>query len=545
MRNIRMSLRAVSRLVGPAAAVLLGALVAAGALGGSPALADRPAVPVLSALEAPAAQPGGRVAGQPVATPAGPYPLEPDTQPAAGGPARGVLPCTNGFINENGTIYPCNSVDLYARVPLTGFPSLPNGASGIWGFTDLDDNREYAIVGLRNATVVVDITNPASPVIIGSILGTQNNWREIKVYQFYNSGASRWDAYAYVSTEAGGGIQIIDMTELPNSISLAGTYSGVNNAHSLLVSNVDPYTGAPNQPGLTPLLIINGSNLGGFRMLSLTNPVNPVEVGAGTGSYAHEVYTHVFTDTRASQCAPNHNPCEVVFNFTGYNGINVVDVTDKANPFLISNYRYPRLGYTHSGWASADGQYLFVDDELDEQSFGTNSVVRTIAIDSLTNLRVTGYYTGPTHAVDHIGFTVGNRFILAHDSRGAVVLDVSTPNAPVEIGVFDSYPENDNAIFAGAWGMYPFYHSGSFVISDRTRGLFVLRLNGAGATPTPTASATLAPTQTATATASATPAAPTPTPTAPPSATPSATPTAGPPASRALLPVVLYNSPVR
>jgi hypothetical protein len=49
--------------------------------------------------------------------------------------------------------YPCNSIDVYNHILLAAFPSNPNGASGIWGYTDLDDNHEYALVGLRNATI--------------------------------------------------------------------------------------------------------------------------------------------------------------------------------------------------------------------------------------------------------------------------------------------------------------------------------------------------------------------------------------------------------
>ena len=39
--------------------------------------------------------------------------------------------------------------------------------SNLWGFVDLDDNREYAVVGVSNATVVIDVTDPENPREVG------------------------------------------------------------------------------------------------------------------------------------------------------------------------------------------------------------------------------------------------------------------------------------------------------------------------------------------------------------------------------------------
>jgi hypothetical protein len=48
-----------------------------------------------------------------------------------------------------------------------------------------------------------------------------------------------------------------------------------------------------------------------------------------------------------------------------------------------------------------------------------------------------------------------------------------------EIGFFDTFPENDNAQFNGAWSTYPYYASGSIIVSDIDRGLFILKKNAA------------------------------------------------------------------
>jgi choice-of-anchor B domain-containing protein len=491
--------------------LLLGLLVAGlaalaiGAAGaGAPAAA--PAAGQPAAGQPAAGQPAARLAADGTPVPED-FPSHKviEEEPVPGAIAT-FEPCVGGFAG----IFPCDGVDLMSNIPLSGFPSSPTSASNLWAYVDLDDNREYAIIGVRNATAVVDVTDPINPVIVGSIAGPSSSWREVKVLQFFNNTTSRWDAYAYVVTDqVGVGVQIIDLSQLPTSISLANTWTGITTAHTVMISNVDWITNVPNQPGLPPILVLNGSNLGGIRLASLTDPVNPVALGAVTGSYAHDTYTHVFTDTRASQCAPGHNPCEVIFNFSGSGGLRIIDVTNKAAPFLITTYVYPQLGYTHSGWISQDNRYIFLDDELDEQNFGHNTRVRTINIDSLVAPIVTNDYYGPTLAIDHQGYTLGNKFYLANYRRGIAVLDVTNPNAPVETGFFDSYPADNNRGFSGAWGVSPYLPSGNILISDINRGLFVVREQASGPTPTPTATVTgtpptATPTRTITPTATAT-----------------------------------------
>lgn len=392
--------------------------------------------------------------------------------------------CVGGFAGE----YPCNGIDFMSRVPLSSFTGSPLSASNLWGYVDLDDNREYAIIGLRNGTGVVDITDPVNPVIVGHIAGVSSQWREVKVYQFWNASASRWDAYAYITTEgSGGGIQIIDLTQLPNSVSLASTWTGVSTSHTDHVSNINYSTNVSNNPNFPPILYISGSNKGGLRFVSLANPTNLTEIGFWTGTYSHDTYAHVFTDARANQCAPGHNPCEVVFSFAGSPGLKIIDVTDKSAPVTLSTFTYPQLGYTHSGWISSDGNHLYLHDELDEQNFGVNGRIYTIDITNLTAPFVSNIHTTGNAAIDHNGYTIGNKFYFSNYTRGIGVLDVTNPNAPVELAFFDTYPANNTATFNGAWGVYPYLPSGNIIISDIQRGLIVVKeQTGGGPTPTPT-----------------------------------------------------------
>ena len=88
------------------------------------------------------------------------------------------ITCTDGKADE----YECSNVDLLAFVPLKDLGSEGDG-SDIWGWTDPETGREYAIVGCEEGTSFVDVTEPCDPKVLG-FLPTHTNssyWRDIKV----------------------------------------------------------------------------------------------------------------------------------------------------------------------------------------------------------------------------------------------------------------------------------------------------------------------------------------------------------------------------
>jgi choice-of-anchor B domain-containing protein len=385
--------------------------------------------------------------------------------------------------------HPCRGVDLMAHVPLADFSSQPAAANDIWGFVDLADEREYALIGLLNGTAVVEVTDPENPREVGIIRGRDAKWRDIKVYQFDDPASGRRRAYAYVTADfpsAPQGLQIIDLSALPGSVSLAATWNGIARAHNVYLANVDYATGVP-LPGFEPILYITGSNQNGGAVLGLdiSNPEAPVPVlspPAGT-QYIHDGTSLVLTDARTAACrsgasppAGGHDPCELFVDFNE-DTLDLWDVTDRAQPLRLSVTPYPGASYTHSGWWSQDKRFIFVQDELDEQDGGLNTTLRTFDISDLTAPVLSGMWSGPTRAIDHNGFTVGDRYYMSNYRRGLTILDVSDPNAPVEDGFFDTFPSpaTDSAAFNGAWGVYPFLPSRTLVVSDIENGLFVLR----------------------------------------------------------------------
>jgi choice-of-anchor B domain-containing protein len=385
--------------------------------------------------------------------------------------------CSNGLAGT----FPCHNIDYLAQVQLQEIPTQPTSASEIWGFVDADDNREYAILGHRNGTAVYDVTVPATPVLVGNIPGNPSLWREVKSLQVAQaSGPHR--AYAYVTTEAvGGGLQIIDLSNLPASISLANTLADFSSSHTLYISNIN-YSTNVALPGRQPFLYIAGANIGGgaYRIYDLSNPVAPVLVTpppAGTG-YMHDSTSMLITDNRTTQCANAHNPCEVLVDFNE-TSVDLWDVTDKAAPVRLSTTSYPTATYVHSGWPTQDNRYIVVHDELDELRRSLNTHIYTLDVGDLRTPSLVTSYIGGNTATDHNGYTIGDRYFVSHYKRGLVIFNVSNPRALVEVGSFDTYlsPSANTAGTDGAWGVYPFLPSGTLLVSDIENGLFLLRRN--------------------------------------------------------------------
>ena len=337
-------------------------------------------------------------------------------------------------------------------------------------------------MGHRNGTVVVDVTVPGTPVIVGNVPGNASLWREVKVYQESTPVGGRRPTYAYISTEApGGGLQIIDLTNLPASVSLANTLSEFSTSHTLYISNVD-YASMTALPGQQAYLYIAGANVAGgaFRIYDLVDPENPALVTpspAGSG-YMHDSTSMLITDNRTTQCANAHNPCEVLVDFNELS-VDLWDVTDKAAPVRLSTTTYPTATYVHSGWPNENNRFIIVHDELDELRRSLNTHIYTLDIGDLRAPNLVTSYLGGTTSTDHNGYTIGNRYYVAHYKRGLVIFDSTTPTALTEIGSFDTYlsPSANSAGTDGVWGVYPFLPSGTLLVSDIENGLFMLAKN--------------------------------------------------------------------
>ncbi|WP_405384963.1 choice-of-anchor B family protein [Maribacter sp. LLG6340-A2] len=369
-----------------------------------------------------------------------------------------AAPCENGMAG----VYPCNGYDFMANISL----ETMNAAFGndIWGWTDAQSGKEYAVMGLDNGTAFVDISDGEQPIYLGKLptATTSSSWRDVKVY----------GDYAYIVAEANNhGVQVFDLKKLrnienpPQIFTEDGNYNGIGNAHNIVIN---PSSGFAYPVGTNRDDAYNG----GVHFLDLQNPVAPVPVGGwGVNGYTHDAqvitYNGPDSNFQGSEIFVGANEDQVV----------IVDITNKNTPVTLATLPYPNIGYTHQGWFTDDQRYFILGDELDEiqQGFNTRTLVFDMA--NLENPILHHTYLGPTSAIDHNGYILGNDFFLANYTAGVRVLDISNIEDRVmtEKAFFDTYPANDNTQFSGVWSVYPYFESGHVIISDIDGGLFIIK----------------------------------------------------------------------
>jgi choice-of-anchor B domain-containing protein len=385
--------------------------------------------------------------------------------------------------------FACKNIALLGRLPLSSLPTSSGAANDIWGHVDLNDMREYAIIGLQRGVAVIDVSAPESPVVVGSISGQATTWRDIKVLQYYDAEQQRFQAYVYSGGDSvTEGLSIIDLGDLPNSIRLITRSSQDRASHNIYISGVD-YTTNTALKDQIPLLHVAGSpNFGGsWRTFDISNPEIPSAAyrnsAASRNDYTHDASSLLITDQRASRdCVlPNASSCNVMLDFNEQE-VRLWQHNDDQQAVELSRVTYPNLEYVHSGWWSENKQFIFVHDELDERQHAINTSLNIFDISDLKAPQLVATWVGPTRATDHNGYVKGNKYYISNYERGVTILDIGNATAPREIGYFDTFGTSDNASFNGVWGVYPFLPSGIILASDIQGGLYILRDDTLGVT---------------------------------------------------------------
>jgi choice-of-anchor B domain-containing protein len=395
-----------------------------------------------------------------------------DTDPGLPAITGGEQRCDTGAVS----VFKCQQVDLLSFLPTRSL-GAPRGImlNDIWGWTDPDTKREYALVGRMDGTAFVDVTDPSHPVYVAQVPLTEgaqpNLWRDIKVYK----------NHAYIVSDGAGphGMQVFDLTRLrdvpdkPATFKPDTVYHGIFSAHNIVINEE---TGFAYPVGNS----MGGETCGGaLHMIDIREP----KVPRFAGCYADPQTGNQKTGyTHDAQCVTYHGPDqayqgrEICFN-ASETAVGIADVTDKTAPKALSHVSHPNNAYTHQGWLSPDQRYFFVNDEGDELA-GTVPRTRTVVYDvtDLDDPVVATEYLGETSASDHNLYVRGRYMFESNYVSGLRVIDVADPMHPKEVGYFDTVPFGDNTPgFAGSWSNYPYFPSGTIVVTSMREGLFVVR----------------------------------------------------------------------
>lgn len=330
------------------------------------------------------------------------------------------------------------NITLAATLPYPG-QSLAN----ICGFVDTAGN-EYALVGAHNGMSIVDVTNPNAPVEVAMIPGPQNDWKEIKT----------WGRYAYVTSEGGGGLQIVDLRNLPGTnlptVNWQPNISGnqLNTIHALHIDAGRVY--------------LYGSNIGsgGIIIADISSPMSPVYLGRYNVDYVHDGYVRN----------------ERVYAGRIYAGeTSVIDVSVPAAPTVLQSWQTPGQ-FTHNTWLNtASDSYCFTTDEVNDSylaAYDITNLANVTLVDQIQSQNPgSGSIVHNTHIINKNGRDYA---VTSWYKDGVVITDVTNPHNMVNVGWYDTYTQGSGSGFSGCWGVYPFLPSGTIVASDINNGLYVL-----------------------------------------------------------------------
>jgi choice-of-anchor B domain-containing protein len=420
----------------------------------------------------------------------------------AGRAAAAPVPCVNGFAGP----YACDKVDLLYHVALPAV-GADSGATGndVWGWTDPVSGREYALLGLSNATAFVDITDPENPIYVGrlqapaagacvpSLAGeppaftpdheedcpsngpaelspthepehcsSNSLWRDLEVYA---------DHVFIGSEQQGHGLIVFDLRQLrafapprgrrpPVNFTPTARYCGYGSSHTTSINTT------------TGFLYANGSTTcnGGPHIVDIRNPAVPVGVGCDSANgYTHDSQCFVYQGPDVA-----HQGQSICINCNGrssnpaLNRLVISNETNPAAPATISSTGYAGAGYTHQGWVTADHRYYLLDDELDEENFGGNTKTYVWDLLDLEAPQLMSVHLGPTPAIDHQQFVHGNFTYQSNYRAGLRMLEtknIAAGGQIDEVGYFDVYPPDNNTAYGGTWANYPFFRSGSVALT--------------------------------------------------------------------------------
>jgi choice-of-anchor B domain-containing protein len=322
---------------------------------------------------------------------------------------------------------------------------------GCTGWVDTSNGREYAVIGSsRPGTYIIEVTNPAAPVLRDYIPGIGNAnksiWHE---YQTFGK-------YLYIVSDDGGPntFQIADMSYLPDSVHLVHNDSSIfKRSHTIFIDGNKLYCGSVDRVGAPDA---------SMAVYSLANPQVPALLRMLNDDYPFISHVHdmfVRNDTVYASC--------------GTQGLYIYKFNSNNTFTQLGSLPNPSGNYNHSSFLNADGTVLINCDEVP-----AGIPVKLVDVTDITNPGIYTTFTSNVGATPHNPYIKDGKAIIAYYQDGVQIYNIDNPASPFRIGYFDTHPQNvgnyPNPPYQGAWGAWPFLPSGVLLVSDMQMGLFVL-----------------------------------------------------------------------
>ncbi|MBD80973.1 MAG: hypothetical protein CL840_18795 [Crocinitomicaceae bacterium] len=317
-----------------------------------------------------------------------------------------------GFSQEN--------ITLIGKLSITGLP-----IHEVWGYVDTVTGKQYALLcastsGLR----IIDVSDPSNPTLVGTISGNGLEAVDVKT----------WKNYAYVVAESPSvSGKIIDLTN-PSGPVQSGSFPG---GHNITISDSGyMYLSAP-----------------GIRIFDLnSDPLNPALVYTDSTCDGHDISI----------------VNQLLYDFSDNCGTRIFDISQPDT--LISLGTVPSLGmFHHSGWPSANGNYLFICDELASPN---ENDITVWDISDITNPLLVDSFSDPNAYVHNL-YVEANYAFVSYYRAGFRVFNIADPTNIFLAAEYDTDSLLSGPGYGGNFGVYIFWGTNKILASDEENGLYI------------------------------------------------------------------------
>jgi len=412
-----------------------------------------------------------------------------------------------------------------------GFFTPTNPGSFAFVTSDLAFGGTHAYMGNFHGFNIVDISNPAAPTIVNSVVcpGGQGDMSVYGNLLFMSVEESRARVDCGTDPTVGTrfqGVRIFDVSNplAPVQVATVQTCRG-SHTHSLVTDPDDPanvyvyVSGTANPRPVATMAGCNdnpptGENPSRWRIEIIKVPL------ADPGQAAVVAEPRLFTDPATGAIdglqntlpTPTHpsgmpwgpspitDACHDITTFPAIglaagacegNGI-LIDISDPVHPVRIDQVSDPNFAYWHSATFNNDGTKVIFTDEwgggtsarcrtTDQPQWGANAIFDIVS----RKMEFRSYYKLPVpqtlqeNCVAHNGsiVPVPGRDILAQAwyQGGLSLFDFTDSAHPKEIAFFDRGPINANSlVLGGFWSAY--WYNGHIYGSEIARGFDVFGL---------------------------------------------------------------------
>jgi len=303
------------------------------------------------------------------------------------------------------------------------------------------NGKEYAIMSTRVGTHIIDIENADSLKVLHTIPAAYRG--EFAVHRDFHD----YNGYLYVVCDEGPStLQVIDIRNLPEEAPI------VYDSNRLFATSHNIFIDTAHAK-----LYAAGANSANVLVASLADPANPELMYKYDGGYIHDLY---------------------VRDNIGYlnqadEGLFIVEFGETDYTVLGSLTNYPDQGYNHSGWLSEDGNYYALCDE----NHGLK--VKLLDVSDPTDIKFMSLFGADVTAnsIAHNVLIRDHYAFVSYYYDGLQVFDITNPEKVVRVAQYDTYLEENDASYKGAWGVYPHLKSEKILLSDMQTGLHVFEMD--------------------------------------------------------------------